>query len=302
MQFFVVGVLSCVGIITLIMGKRKASPQPKPTDNSQTNDQISGLCVVINDLIAKVQGLEDKIQVTSSTSASSPPTLSPEITGAATDSVNLHDLQRLQPLNSRVDSYLASVQPADGVSTARAKNPRTSATRKIVFTILWPHQFVHRPGTFDLIFDNLTLAEFVAGTSAILLLPELPEAEKKARLEHLQFLMLLSRSFSWDSLRALYAVALEDIQCGHRKWGDSLVDLKDLMLTPMSAAKSARTPPTASTGPNPCRKFNFSECTISSCRYQHICFHCWKLGKRTEHRALEHKLLVSTPASQPSKN
>ena len=94
-----------------------------------------------------------------------------------------------------------------------------------MFTILWPHQFVHRPGTFDLIFDNLTLAEFVAGTSAILLLPKLPEAEKKARLEHLQFLMLLSRSFSWDSLRALYAVALEDIQCGHRKWGDSLVDL-----------------------------------------------------------------------------
>lgn len=266
-------------------------------------EHISSLTAVVTKLTEQVSTLEAKV-------SNNVPIISdvPQTDARNTDDadITLEELRKLQPLQSKVDNVLSDLNIPEGISSiklsGKAKNPRTTATRKIIFHILWPHQFVHRPGAYDLIFDNITLPEFVAGTSAILLSSEIKEPEKRARIEHLQFLMLLSRSYTWDSLRAMYAVALEDIQCGHRKWSDSLADLKDLMAVPQANDKQHTSPSNMRNVNTSCRKFNYEKCTYKFCRYPHVCYICSLQGKISEHPARACPFKKSSKKESESKN
>ncbi len=80
------------------------------------------------------------------------------------------------------------------------------------------------------------MQDFIAGTCAILMLPELSNWERDIRMRHLDTLMLLARTFTWSSICGLYAafpIFPEDAQHGVRRWDDSaaaLGELKDELL------------------------------------------------------------------------
>ena len=191
--------------------------------------------------------------------------------------------------------------PSTSNSGKPTKNPRLSAKRSVLRTIHWPHQFVHRPGASDISFDDLSQSEFVAGTCAILLLPELPSTEHRNRLLHMQYLMNLARSSSWERVRNLYAAALEDIQYGQREWGDTLIDLKESMLPIQHQFNTNSTPARQhSRAPNPCRKLNWEECKSPTCTNPHICFYCHtRLSETNTHPA---KSCSMRNNKYPSKN
>lgn len=212
-----------------------------------------------------------------------------------TSHVTLEDLRRLEPLNLRVDNFLSTQASSSNLVTdvlalslggKLLKNPRSSTVRRIRNPVLWPHQFIHRSGTAELSFDVLSLPEFVAGTCSILQLQEIPQAEKEARLKHLHYLMLHARSYTWESIRSMYAAALEDIQYGHRSWQQPLSELKEQLLTIEHLATSTAVnkittagKQNAGKGADPCRLFNYANCTRSLCPHPHRCYVCWRFHK-----------------------
>ena len=237
----------------------KSAPKSKATKSNNMADILGA----VKALTEKVATLEKKLENDGQKPAITEP--EPDIT--------IEDLRQMAPLSSRADAMLQDIGPATPTPSSGKKNPRLSQKRAIVKSIHWPHQFVHRPGASDISFDDVTMAEFVAGTCAVLLLPELPAAEARCRLQHMQYLMHLSRTIPWDRVRNLYAAALEDIQTGQREWHDSLVDLKETLLPVPSTATKATTNTLSS--PNPCRKFNYDECKLPNCIYPHACYYCW---------------------------
>ena len=199
------------------------------------------------------------------------------------------ELQLLEPLHNRVNAYMAKTTPAseDNLNTGKvARNPRGVNARSVRVLILWPHQFIHRTGQSDAIYDTLTLPEYVAGTCAILQLPEIDEFERKFRTSHLQWLMTLARTYRWESLRHLYGAVLEDIQYGIRQWDTPIYDLKDSMLT-VEDTVSFKRPSTATRVNNdPCRAWNFLTCSRNPCPYAHCCIACLKYhGLSAAHKA-----------------
>lgn len=251
-------------------GATKKAPKTKSTKVDNNMDDVLG---AVKALTEKVATLEKKIDKKSEDHVPST-SQEPDIT--------IDDLRQMTPLAQRADALIQDIGSIATTPSAGKKNPRLSQKRAIIKTIHWPHQFVHRPGASDIAFDEITMGEFVAGTSAILLLPELPPHEARCRLQHLQYLMHLSRSVSWDRVRNLYAAALEDIQTGQRQWNDTLVDLKETLLPVTGPAKTTNTV----SSPTPCRRYNWAECKTSKCTFPHACNHCWSaLGEYKTHPA-----------------
>lgn len=253
------------------------------------------------EVLAAVQAMGGRIadietRLPSSTATAATPALPVAPAAAATSNpeshVTLEDLRRLEPLNLRVDNYLASQASSSNLVTdvlalslggKLLKNPRSSTVRRIRNPVLWPHQFIHRPGTAELSFDMLTLPEFVAGTCSILQLKEITSAEKDARLQHLHYLMLQARSYMWESLRSMYAAALEDIQYGQRSWQQPLSDLKEQLLTIEHLSNTKGTQPGKTASGNkpadPCRLYNYASCNRTPCPHPHRCYVCWRYHK-----------------------
>ncbi len=267
-----------------------------PTTGSPTPAWAQQLVASVQEVAQRVTQLEER-QSDSSASANAPPsaaaTSSSTKTAAASNDVTLDDLRQLDPLNSRVDTYLSSQASTSNLATdvlalslggKLLKNPRSSTVRRIRHPTLWPHQFVHRPGVAELEFDHITLPEFVAGTCVILQMVEVPQPEKAARLQHLQYLMVQARAYTWESLRSLYAAVLEDIQYGQRTWNTPIQDLKEQLLTPdqlvrggtAATSSSGREGKKPSNSPDPCRLFNYGTCNRQPCPYQHRCYICHK--------------------------
>ena len=88
------------------------------------------------------------------------------------------------------------------------------ATR-VVRRQFWPHSelslgYVSKNVTYD----ELTLEEFVAGYSAILLLPQITSHERQHRTEHLGALMYLASVCEWPAVRSFHAAVLLEIERG----------------------------------------------------------------------------------------
>lgn len=93
------------------------------------------------------------------------------------------------------------------------------ATR-VVGQQLWPHSelsmgYVSK----NVSYDELTLEEFVAGYSAILLLPQVSSHERQHRTEHLGALMYLASVYEWPAVRSFHAAVLLEIERGRLNWG-----------------------------------------------------------------------------------
>jgi len=104
-------------------------------------------------------------------------------------------------------------------------------TNRVVYPQLWPHSELSLSYvSANTQYDDLTMAEFVAGYTAILALPSGSQREKDARLEHLNALMYLATQFTWPIVRNFHAAVLFEIERGRAKWGDSFTHLEHRML------------------------------------------------------------------------
>ena len=140
----------------------------------------------------------------------------------------------------------------------------------------------------------------MVGSVWILIQGDILEEEKAARLKHLLDIMILVMNYNWLAVRALYGVALRELEKGHRQWSDSLQDLKDEMLKPTDvlSISFARPAPKESF----CKAYNWGRegCTRGdSCTYLHVCEDCAKKrGKKDEpHRG---KLCLHRVDKEPS--
>ncbi len=185
-------------------------------------------------------------------------------------------------------------------SAREGKALKSGKDCKIIDKVLcpqqWPHshlalQFVSK----DIPYEGLSIAQFVAGYTAIV--SELPRAseQRQHRLEHLQDLMYYSCSFPWKAVLDFHGAVLIEIERGRRQWGDSFRDLD----THLFHARNSN--PTVSTteahskisrdagGRRPqwfCSKYQIGQCDdgrkehfalVGSERrwVKHICATCW---------------------------
>ena len=153
------------------------------------------------------------------------------------------------------------------------------ATR-VVRGQFWPHSklslgYVSKNVTYD----ELTLEEFVAGYSAILLLPQMGA------------LMYLASVYEWPSVRSFHAAVLLEIERGQLNWGHSFLHLENRTLASShKKTKDQKCPaPSTSTAVFFCREYQKGSCSHSKDHHAmlkgekkwlcHICAACWVKDK-----------------------
>ena len=276
-------------------------------DNSKSDSEIlESLVVAVTSLASDVKQLKTeakKAEAMPSTPYMEPeiPSISQPMVGAP---VSLNGIRSCPEIAARVDNVMAQDATADLLNLHYVtggkllKSPRDAPTRRIMRTVLWPNQFVTRMSgaTGACKYDELTVPEFMLGALKIVQLTEITEEEKKSRLEHLELIMTLARYYTWSAIRNMYGVVLEDVQYGSLNWGQSIQGYKDAHMHPgamtqpaIGSVRDARTPkltrPTPTTtlaSTDPCRKFNYEECTRDPCPYLHICLTCRRYHSETQ--------------------
>jgi len=140
-------------------------------------------------------------------------------------------------------------------------------------------------------YDELTIEEFVAGYSAILLLPQITSHERKHRTEHLGALMYLASIYEWSAVRSFHAAVLLEIERGRLNWGDSFLHLENRTLagSHKKTKDQKRPAPSTSTAVLFCREYQKGSCSHSKDHYAllkgekkwlcHICAGCWVKDK-----------------------
>ena len=127
------------------------------------------------------------------------------------------------------DDFLdsASVSSVSGAQTAgedRHKVNKKSgmllrASEKVEEPQLWPH--VALKGEFmtkNVAFHELDFKSFVAGELEIITSPHVEEVEREGRLHLLKEIVYLSRGYSWDVLRNVYASILSKVEVRMLSW------------------------------------------------------------------------------------
>ena len=78
------------------------------------------------------------------------------------------------------------------------------------------------------VYEDLSIAEFCAGYSAILEFSS--GEEKKHRISHLKELMFLATRFTWKAILNYHGACLMEIERGHLCWGDFFLILQSTTL------------------------------------------------------------------------
>ena len=174
---------------------------------------------------------------------------------------------------------------------------------KVISEQDWPQAFLSlKYVTKAKKFEQLSLAEFVAGYSAILEQPSLRSSERKARIEHLRQLMYLATTHKWSSVLEFHACILTEIERGHLKWSDSFDSLLSHFLASQGASSQnhqrssnsgAKSGSSSSTFF--CRNFNNGTCNKGQSHtdmvngklvtVQHICSECYITHRTSEHHS-----------------
>lgn len=146
-----------------------------------------------------------------------------ERTEAREPSVTIKQLRADPGLTARVSAEIdrlglsSSDSEDEGESStkksARGKKLKSGKTAKLTSRViapqLWPHSFLSLAYVSqDRNYDELTLAEFVAGYASILQLKTLPPDERTGRLDHFAVLMYLVTQFAWPAVREFHAAVL----------------------------------------------------------------------------------------------
>ena len=170
--------------------------------------------------------------------------------GLATSSTSSSDSD---DQDSEIQSPLRKTDKRSHAHTGRSL--KSGKEGKITSTVLYPQSWPHcylsiTHGRHDVKYEELTLAEFVAGYSQILLSPDLSEVERSSRLKHLVSLMYFSQLYDWQAVLSFHGAVLFEIERGLLKWEDSFLHLESRTLyghleakKPSASASSSATVP-----------------------------------------------------------
>ena len=235
--------------------------------------------------------------------------------------VSSRDLREFEELSHKVEKRLskmglssASAAAADESTSSEDSDDDSSSTERssrkergkrhlksgktakiatrVVRRQLWPHSELSMSYVSkNVSYDELTLKEFVAGYSAILLLPQVSSHERKHRTEHLGALMYLASIYEWTAVRSFHAAVLSEIERGRLNWGDSFLHLENRTLAGLhKKTKDQKRPaPSSSNAVLFCRDYQKGSCSHSKDHYAmlkgekkwlcHICAACWVKDK-----------------------
>ena len=177
-------------------------------------------------------------------------------------------------------------------------------TSNIKFPQKWPHSFLklHYVAK-EKKYDDLTLAEFCAGYTAILKICK--PSHKKARIDHLEELMYHATTKPWKSVLNYHAACLLEIERGDLKWGDNF-QLHGLHNTILTGAGANTNPRGHGSGTNSkqnnqansgnddriifCKSYQRGSCNFTRDHsgqffgenqlLRHICAKCWLAAKK----------------------
>ena len=99
------------------------------------------------------------------------------------------------------------------------KSLKSGKKAKVTSTVLYPQSWprcylsiTHDRRNFK--YEELTLAEFVAGYGQILLSPDLSEVESSSRLKHLVSLLYFPQLYDWQAVLSFHGAVLLEIERG----------------------------------------------------------------------------------------
>lgn len=238
-----------------------------------------------------------------------------------TSKLSMKDLRASESFSQEVENYLTSLgmndkstnpvigdisssSAASGLSSEedqvdkvvrkmkKGKKMKSGKTAKVTSRVLkpqiWPQSelclnFVSK----DIKYEDLTIEEFVAGYSAILMSKSISIKEREDRLEHLNSIMHLAIVHDWSSIKNFHAAVLLEIERGKSKWGDSFLHLEHRTLTGHAKSKTDKSTENKRnmSGVLFCRDFQREKCTHTKDHFStikgerkwvsHICATCW---------------------------
>ena len=154
---------------------------------------------------------------------------------------------------SKIQSLLRKTEKRSHVHTGQSlqSGKETKVTSTVLYPQWKPHCYLRiTHGHRDTKYEELTLAEFVAGYGQILLSPDLSEVESSSRLKHLVSLMYFSQLYDWQAVLSFHGAVLLEIERGLLKWEDSFLHLESRTLyghlkatKPSASASSSATVP-----------------------------------------------------------
>ena len=320
--------------------QRAASPSPVDSADFTEIQQLLAQAKEENQALEQMVELEkmgQELKTLRLRNAELERTRAPPTTGNGTfskkkhHSTTLRDLRSSEALSTKVEAMLDELgDSTSDTSDEEASRPArktkgkrrgfksgkaSKLTSRALHPQLWPHSHLSLAYVSkDKTYDDLTLAEFMAGYAGILRLPTLSSKELLARIDHLASLMYLATQFTWSSVRSFHAAVLFEIECGRANWGDSFAYLESRLL--QSPSRGLRTGASRSDSPQSavffCRDFQHGVCKVHQDHYgtlrgerkwlQHICARCW-VESRTASRHTEFSKecpLASHKNSSPS--
>ena len=223
----------------------------------------------------------------------------------ATSRVTLPELRAMTDLASKVerrvehfglipsedsDSDIEGVPCQNDVSPSHPTHSQNSAgklksgreakpTSSVLYPQLWPQSFICLTrAQRKVIYDDLSLAEFVAGYAQILQSKDISALERSERLKHLVSLMYFAQQFEWSAVLNFHGAVLLKIERGLLKWGDSFMHLESRTLYghPLPDKSSFKSSIKSSVKPSSqvpilfCRDYQRDACANASEHYGYI--------------------------------
>jgi len=119
------------------------------------------------------------------------------------------------PLQHSAATSAPSVRPRKLKSGREAK-----ATSEVLYPQRWPHSFLCLTRVqHEVKYEELTLAEFVAGYAQILLCKDSSPLECMERERHLVSLMYFAQQYEWSAILNFHAFVWLEIEHGLVQWG-----------------------------------------------------------------------------------
>ena len=167
------------------------------------------------------------------------------------------------------------------------------ATSEVFYPQRWPHSFLCiTRAQREVKYEELTLAEFVAGYAQILLCKDITPLERTEREKHLVSLMYFAQQYEWSAVLNFHGSVWLEIERGLVQWGDSYLHLESRTLYGHPLKEKS---PTSSAPVLFCRDYQREQCISVKDHFgfirgerkwlKHICAACWtRLRKQESHR------------------
>ena len=134
--------------------------------------------------------------------------------------------------NEGEPSQHSTIKPSSSSRPGKLKSGREAKpTTDVLYPQLWPQSFLCLTrAQREVKYDDLTMAEFVAGYAQILLSKNVSALEHTERQRHLVSLMYFAQQYAWSAVLNFHGSVLLEIERGLITWGDSFLHLESRTL------------------------------------------------------------------------